>query len=79
MCYLSEKVDFIYVLIPDEFVGLSIGFFKGKKSELTPGGNVTTKGRKRGSCFIVVEFLSPPKRYKKGGFKSFLSPFLSTP
>ena len=23
----------------------------------------------RGSCFIVVEFLSPPKRYKKGGFK----------
>ena len=32
-----------------------------------------------GSCFIVVEFLSPPKRYKKGGFKSFLSPFFSTP
>ena len=30
----------------------------------------------KGSCFIVVEFLSPPKRYKKGGFKCFLSPFL---
>jgi hypothetical protein len=27
---------------------------------------------KKGSCFIVVEFLSPPKRYKKGGFKCFL-------
>jgi hypothetical protein len=44
--------DCIYVLIPDEFVGLSIGFFKGKKSELTPGGNVTTKGRKREEKFF---------------------------